>query len=272
MTFDVATFTSLCLITFICCALITTALSRMFTQTTALRFWAAGFYLLAVSSVCFALHRTWRYDVLLVATATLALQSRILLWAGTRELFGAPAPWRTGLGVTAVFCVLYGGAFMFKAPVVLRALLLALFFLPCRVGTLYEVCRRRRPHLGAARLMVVIGGMIASLNAIVPLMLVLLDRANLSLLLGNPQSTSALYAVVFAGDLLLASGLIVLAFKLLTVERDMLATLDRGASAHLATSRAMRGGREARAGRGEFGGIGGQHDAASHVTSLPGAV
>lgn len=31
---------------------------------------------------------------------------------------------------------------------VLRAVLLVLFFLPYRAATLYEVCRRRRPHLG----------------------------------------------------------------------------------------------------------------------------
>lgn len=268
MKFDVATFTSLCLITFLCCALITAALSRMFTQSAALRSWAAGFFLLAASSACFALHRTWRYDLLLLATATLALQSRILLWSGTRELFGATASWRAGLGVTAGFCMLYGGALMLEAPVVLRAALLALFFLPVRVGTLYEVCRRRRSHLGAARLMVVIGGVVASLNAVVPLTLVLLDRTHLSLLLGNPQTTSALYAVVFASDLLLASGLIVLAFKLLTVERDMLATLDRGTSAHLATSRAIRARRTTRTPRGDMGG---QHDTAPRGTSMPGA-
>ncbi|WP_232624445.1 hypothetical protein [Paraburkholderia ginsengisoli] len=269
MQFDVATFTSLCLITFVCCALITAALSRMFKQTAALRFWAAGFFLLATSSVCFALHRTWRFDLLLLVTATLALQSRILLWAGTRELFGASAPWRAGLGVTVVFCVLYGAALMLKAPVALRASLLALFFLPVRVATLYEVCRRRRPHLGAARVMVVIGGTITSLNAIVPLSLVLLDRTNLSLLLGNPQTTSALYAVVFAGDLLLASGLIVLAFKLVTVERDMLATLDRRTSVHLATSRAIRTRHTART---TWGDLGGHQDIAPHATSLPHAV
>ena len=114
------------------------------------------------------------------------------------------------------------------------------FFLPCRAGALYEVCRRRRAHLGGARLIAVIGGLIATLNAIVPLTLVLLDRANLSLLLGNPQQTSAVYAVVFAGDLLLASGLLVLAFKKLSVERDMLATIDRGASEHLARARVVR--------------------------------
>lgn len=268
MQFDVATFTSLCLITFVCCALITAALSRMFKQTAALRFWAAGFFLLATSSVCFALHRTWRFDLLLLVTATLALQSRILLWAGTRELFGASAPWRAGLGVTVVFCVLYGAALMLKAPVALRASLLALFFLPVRVATLYEVCRRRRPHLGAARVMVVIGGTITSLNAIVPLSLVLLDRTNLSLLLGNPQHTSALYAVVFAGDLLLASGLIVLAFKLQMVEMNMLATLERGAVERLATTRALRAERDMRPARGDALG----HDTSAQRQSLPGPV
>ncbi|MFP3648076.1 hypothetical protein SB822_55505, partial [Paraburkholderia sp. SIMBA_054] len=65
--------------------------------------------------------------------------------------------------------------------------------------------------------------------------------ANLALLLGNPQTTSAVYAVVFAGDVLLASGLMVLAFKLLILERDMLATLDRSASQRLAVVRNMRG-------------------------------
>ncbi|MFL9903649.1 hypothetical protein PQR75_33035 [Paraburkholderia fungorum] len=43
----------------------------------------------------------------------------------------------------------------------------------------------------------------------------------------RPSTTSALYAVAFAGDLLLTIGLIVLALHHLIVERDMLATLDR---------------------------------------------
>ncbi|WP_144148604.1 hypothetical protein [Paraburkholderia sp. BCC1884] len=240
MKLDVATFTSLWLVTFLCCALVTTALSRMFAHVAAFRFWSIAFYLLAASSACFALHLSWPTDVLLVATATLALQSRLLIWSGTRALFGASTPWRAGLGVTLLFCVLYGSALLFKAPLMLRALLLVMFFLPCRVGTLYEVCRRRRPHLGPARLTVIIGSAIASLNAVVPLTLVLLDRSNMSLLLGNPRSTSAVYAVVFAGDLLLAIGLIVLAFKCLVVERDMLATLERGALERLARNRETR--------------------------------
>jgi hypothetical protein len=268
MKFDVATFTSLWLITFLCCALLTTALSRMFTRVTAFRFWAVGFYLLAASSACFTLHLNWRHDALLVATATLALQSRMLIWSGTRELFGATAPWRTGMAVTAAFCALYSGALIFKVPTVLRATLLVLFFLPVRAATLYEVCRRRRPHLGPARVIALIGGTIATLNTIVPLVLVLLDRTNLSLLLGNPQTTSALYAVVFAGDLLLASGLIVLAFKLQIVERDMLATLERGAMDRLAANRALRAERDGRVAPGNAHG----HDTPARRQSLPGTV
>ncbi|MFM0738124.1 hypothetical protein PQQ51_12850 [Paraburkholderia xenovorans] len=244
MKMDVATFTSMCLVTFLCGALLTTALSRMFTQVAAFRYWTVSFFLLCAAAACFALHMTWNTDLLLIATATLALQSRILIWSGTRELFGAKAPWRTGLAVTALFGVLYGSALLLKMPLVLRASLLALFFLPCRAATLYEVFRRRRPRVGPAQLMVAVGSAIASLNGIVPLTLVLLDRGNLSLLLGNPQHTSALYAVVFAGDLLLASGLIVLAFQLLITERDMLATLDRGALERLAESRELRAQRE----------------------------
>lgn len=268
MKFDVATFTSLWLTTFLCCALLTTALSRMFARVSAFRFWAVGFYLLAASSACFTLHLTWRHDVLLIATATLALQSRMLIWAGTRELFGAIAPWRAGLAVTAVFCMLYAGALIFKVPTVLRAVLLALFFLPVRAATLYEVCRRRRPHLGPARLIAMIGGTIVTLDTIVPLVLVLLDRTNLSLLLGNPQTTSALYAVVFAGDLLLASGLIVLAFKLQIVERDMLATLERVAMERLAASRELRAERNGRPVPGDPPG----HDTPAPRQPLPGSI
>jgi hypothetical protein len=98
-------------------------------------------------------------------------------------------------------------------------------------------------------------------NAIVPLTLVLFDRANLSLLFGNPPTTPALYAVVFAGNLLLANGLIVLAFKRLSVERDMLARLDRGASQHLARAREMRARRDSRRPRGELPG----HDIPMHA-------
>ncbi|WGS53857.1 hypothetical protein LFL96_22720 [Paraburkholderia sp. D15] len=269
MKFDVATFTSLWLITFLCCALITTALSRMFARVAAFRFWAIGFYLLAASSACFALHLSWRTDWLLLATATLALQSRLLIWSGTRDLFGESTHWRTGLAISAMFCALYGGALLFRVPMLLRAVLLTLFFLPCRAATLYEVCRRQRPELGPARLIVVIGSVIAMLNAIVPVMLVLLDRTNLSLLLGNPQTTSALYAVVFAGDLLLACGLIALAFKLLVVERDMLATLDRGAIDRLAHARLARVEREAlETARNEVLG----HDGTTQRQTLPGAI
>jgi len=265
MKFDVATFTSLWLVTFLCCALLTTALSCMFKRVTAFRFWAIGFYLLAASSACFALHLTWRNDLLLMATATLALQSRMLIWVGTRDLFGLTAPWRSGLAVSAVFCVLHASALIFHAPIVVRAILLVLFFLPYRAATLYEVCRRRRPRLGPARLIVVVGATIATLNAAVPLVLVLLDRSNASLLFGNPQSTSAVYAVVFAGDLMLASGLIVLALKLQIVERDMLARLDRGALQRLAPSRKTRA---EQASRGDALG----HDTPVQRTSLPGPV
>ena len=240
MRFDVATFTSLCLITFLCCALIATVLSRMFAQVGAFRLWAAAFYLLAAASACFALRSAWRTDFLLFATAAFALQSRILIWAGTRALFGMPMAWRTAFIVTCAFCVLYGGALLLELPMLPRAVLLALFFAPYRAATLYEVCRRRRPHLGMARTVVAIGATIATLGAIVPLTLVLLDHANLALLIGNPRTTSAVYAVVFAGDVLLASGLIVLAFKLLILERDMLATLDRSASERLALARNSR--------------------------------
>lgn len=268
MKFDVATFNSLWLITFLCCALITTVLSHMFAAVAAFRFWAVGFYLLAASSACFALHFTWPYDALLIATATLALQSRLLIWAGTRQLFGVKAPWPAGLAVTAVFCAVYGCALLFKVPMVLRAGLLVLFFLPVRAATLYEVCRRRRPHLGAARLMAMIGGTIATLNGLVPLVLVLLHRTNLSLLLGNPQRTSALYAVVFAGDLLLASGLIVLAFKLQVVEMNMLATLERSAVGRLATTRETRADPDARTARADGLGL----DTPTRRQSLPGPV
>jgi hypothetical protein len=102
--------------------------------------------------------------------------------------------------------------------------------LPCRALTLYEVCRRRRPDLGPARMMVAIASVIACLNAVVPLTLVLLNRANASLILGNPQSTSAVYAVVFAGDLLLVIGLIMLALQQVLAEQRMLANLDKGAA------------------------------------------
>ncbi|MFL9868073.1 hypothetical protein PQR67_28185 [Paraburkholderia fungorum] len=268
MKIDVATFQTVWLIMFLCSALITTALSRMFAQVGAFRFWAIAFYLLATATACFALHKIWPSELLLLATAMLALQSRILIWAGTRELFGAPAPWRAGLVVTAVFGVLHGSMLALNAPLPVRATLLALFFVPCRAATLYEVCRRRRPHLGPARILVAMGSIIATLNAIVPLVLVLLDRANMTLLYGNPRTTSVLYAVVFAGDLLLTVGLIALALRQLVTERDMLATLDRGALEHLAGAREMRALRDARLPRGDVLG----HDTSTQRQSLPGAI
>ena len=230
MKFDVATFNSICLMTFLCSGIVSIALSRIFRGVEAFRFWSAAFLLTSTAAACFGLHLVWNTNVLLVATATLSLQSRILVWMGTRTLFGAPVSLRAAVAVTAVFCVLFSLAHLLHAPIVLRASLLTVFFLPSRALTLYEVCRRRRPDLGAARMVVAIASVIACLNAAVPLTLVLLNRANASLMLGNPQSTSAVYAVVFAGDLLLVIGLIMLALQHLLAEQRMLANLDKGAS------------------------------------------
>jgi hypothetical protein len=209
MKFDVATFNSICLMTFLCSGIVSIALSRIFERVAAFRFWSAAFFLMSAAAACFGLH---------------------LIWVGTRALFGATTSLRVALAVTAVFCVLFSLAHLLHAPIVVRASLLTLFFLPCRALTLYEVCRRRRPDLGPARMMVAIASVIACLNAVVPLTLVLLNRANASLILGNPQSTSAVYAVVFAGDLLLVIGLIMLALQQVLAEQRMLANLDKGAA------------------------------------------
>ncbi|MEW6341098.1 MAG: hypothetical protein AB1704_10515 [Pseudomonadota bacterium] len=230
MRFDVATFNSLCLMTFLCSAIVCMALSRIFERVAAFRYWTAAFFLMSAAAACFGLHAVWPTRLLLIATAVLGLQSRILVWSGTRVLFGASVSLRVGFAITALFCVLFALAHKLNAPPLCRAALLTLFFLPCRALTLYEVCRRRRPDLGPARVLVAIASVIASLNAAVPLTLVLMNRGNLSLLLGNPQTTSAVYAVVFAGDLLLIIGLIVLALQYLIVEQGMLANLDREAA------------------------------------------
>jgi hypothetical protein len=210
----------------------------MFKRVAAFRYWSVAFFLMSVAAACFGLHSVWPTNLLLIATATFGLQSRLLVWMGTRVLFGAAASLRVGFAVTALFCMLFSLAHRFHAPPLCRAALLALFFLPCRALTVYEVCRRRRPDLGPARLLVVIASVIASLDAAVPLALVLLNRANLSIMVGNPQSTSAVYAVVFAGDLLLIIGLIVLALQHVIVEQDILATLDRGTTQRANPARA----------------------------------
>lgn len=230
MRFDVATFNSLCLMTFLCSAIVSVALSRIFERVAAFRFWSAAFFLMSAAAACFGLHSVWPTSLLLIATAVLGLQARILVWSGTRALFGARVSLRIGFAITALFCVLFALAHQLHAPPVYRAALLTLFFLPCRALTLYEVCRRRRPDLGPARMLVAIASAIASLNAAVPLTLVLMNRGNMSILLGNPQTTSAVYAVVFAGDLLLIIGLIVLALQYQLAEQGMLANLDREAA------------------------------------------
>ncbi|SDI41945.1 hypothetical protein [Paraburkholderia phenazinium] len=230
MRFDVATFNSLCLMTFLCSAIVSAALARIFERVAAFRYWSAAFFLMSAAAACFGLHEVWPTRLLLIATAVLSLQSRILVWSGTRALFGSTVSLRMGCAITALFCVLFALAHKLNAPPVYRAALLTLFFLPCRALTLYEVYRRRRPDLGPARMLVAIASVIACLNAVVPLTLVLMNHANLSLLLGNPQTTSAVYAVVFFGDLLLIIGLIVLALQHLIAEQGMLANLDREAA------------------------------------------
>ena len=67
---------------------------------------------------------------------------------------------------------------------------------------------------------------------------------------------------------MLFRSLIVLALHHLIVERDMLATLDRGALERLAESREMRGLHESRTQRGDVLG----HDTSTQRRSLPGTV
>ncbi|RFU45051.1 hypothetical protein [Paraburkholderia sp. DHOC27] len=230
MKFDVATFNSLFLITFLCMAVVTTALSRMFKEVAAFRFWAVSCVLTSAAAMCFGLHAVWPTKVLLVATAVLNLQARLMVWTGTRVLFGATASLRAGLATTALFGVLFALLHAWDAPPLARAALLIVFFLPCRALTLYEVCRRRRPDLGTARLLVLVASAFATLNAVMPLTLVMLNQGHLSMLLSSPTRTSALYAMVFASDLLLMTGLIVLALQQMIVEQNILAKLDKGAA------------------------------------------
>ena len=83
MKFDVATFTSFVVdYVLLLCPHHDRAVAHVHGGVTAFRFWSVGFYLLAASSACFTLHLSWRHDVLLIATATLALQSRMMIWAG----------------------------------------------------------------------------------------------------------------------------------------------------------------------------------------------
>jgi hypothetical protein len=228
MQLDVATFNSLFLITFLCMAVVTTALSRMFSEVPAFRYLAISCVLTSLAAACFGLHAVWSTKVLLVATAVFSLQARLMVWTGTRVLFGATVRWWPGLAVTAVFAVLFSLMHAFDAPQMVRATLMILFFLPCRALTLYEVCRRRRPDLGVARLLVMTASAFATLNAVMPFTLVLLNQGRLSMLLSTPTRTSAFYAIVFASDLLLMTGLIVLALQQVIVEQNVLAKLDKG--------------------------------------------
>lgn len=241
MRFDVATFTTLSLITFLCSAVVSTALSWMFTRVLAFRFWAAAFFLMTVATACLLAHSVWDTRVLLVATATFGLLARIFVWGGTRVLFGASASWLAGLVVSALFCVLFSLAHYFGAPPLWRAALLVVFFFPVRALTLYEVCRRRRRDLGPARVLVIGASIITTFNAAMPLTFVLLHRDNLSIMLGNSQTASWLYAVVFAADLLLAICLMIMALQLLFVEQGILSNLHKGAAQRSSSSRPATG-------------------------------
>lgn len=228
MNLDVATFNSLFLITFLCMAVVTTALSRMFSEVRAFRFLAASCVLTSLAAACFGLHSIWDTKILLIGTAVFSLYARIMVWTGTRALFGVDTKWWPGVAVTGVFAVLFTLLHAFDAPILLRATLMILFFLPCRALTLFEVYRRRRPDLGTARLLVMTAAALATLNAITPFTFVLLNQGHLSILLSTPTRTSAFYALVFASDLLLMTGLIVLTLQQVIVEQNVLAKLDKG--------------------------------------------
>lgn len=230
MKLDVATFNALCLITFFCSAVVSTALSWMFARAVAFRFWAAAFFLMSAAAACLAAHSQSDSRALLVATATFSLQARIFLWNGTRVLFGSHVSLPAGFAVSALFCVLFSLAQYFDASPLCRAALITLFFFPFRALTLYEVCRRRRPDLGPARVLVVCASVITTLAAVLPLALVLTRRNDLALLLSDAPTTSPLYAIVFAADLLLVICLMMMALQHLFVEQGILSHLDKGAA------------------------------------------
>ncbi len=189
MKFDVPTFNSVSLMVFACGAVVTFSLSRIFPHVKPLRLWTAGFILMCGSVMSYAAHATlYRGDWLLVAAATLNLQYRILTWSGVRVLFGASARLRTGFAVCVAFCLLDAIALALRLPKVYLAGLVALFFVPFRALTIYEVCKRQRQHLGLGRALVAPGSFILALNAIAPLVLVLLDSGATPMLIGTPPT------------------------------------------------------------------------------------
>ena len=226
MKFDVPTFNSVSLVVFACGAVVTISLSRMFPHVKPLRLWAAGFILMCASVMSYATHASLHRDWLLVAAATLNLQYRILTWSGVRVVFGASARLRTGFTVCVAFCLLYAIAFALELPKIYLAGLVALFFVPFRALTVYEVCKRQRQHLGLGRALVAPGSFILTLNAVAPLVLVLLDSGASPMLIGTPPTTAGFYYVVFAGDLLVVVGLIVLAMQQIITEKGIFARLD----------------------------------------------
>jgi hypothetical protein len=82
MKFDVATFNSICLITFLCSGIVTAALSRIFARVAAFRLWSASFFLMSAAAGCFGLHAVWPSTLLLIVTATLVC---------IREFWSGPA-------------------------------------------------------------------------------------------------------------------------------------------------------------------------------------
>ncbi|MFM0206139.1 hypothetical protein PQQ96_01905 [Paraburkholderia sediminicola] len=226
MKFDVPTFNSISLMVFACGAIVTITLSRIFPHVKPLRFWTAGFILMCGSVMSYATHAELHRDWLLVVAATLNLQYRILTWSGVRVLFGASARLRTGFAVCVGFCLLYSIAFALRLPKIYLAGLVALFFVPFRALTVYEVCKRQRQHLGLGRALVAPGSFILALNAVAPLVLVLLDGGASPMLIGTPPIATGFYFVVFAGDLLVVVGLIVLAMQQIITEKNIFARLD----------------------------------------------
>ncbi|CAE6730272.1 hypothetical protein R69927_01782 [Paraburkholderia domus] len=226
MKFDVATFNSVSLMVFACGAVVTLTLSRIFPQVKSLRLWMIGFILMTGSVMSYATSAALQMDWLLVVAATLNFQYRILTWCGVRVLFGASARLRTGGVVCLAFCVIYSIAFALELPKICLAGLVALFFVPFRALTVYEVCKRQRQHLWLGRALVAPGSFILTINAIVPLGLVLLDRGSSAMLIGSPATTAGFYFVVFAGDLLVVVGLIVLAMQQIITEKGIFARLD----------------------------------------------
>jgi hypothetical protein len=112
------------------------------------------------------------------------------------------------------------------------AVFVAVCSLTPRIGLLWDLCVRHPRPLGTGRVVVALASLMLCVNPVLPAVMAWLGQPSYSMLIGDRPATASAslslwYLLVFAADLLMVVGLLVLAVQRLMIEKGSLARLER---------------------------------------------